>query len=203
MTFSHDEAARIEAAIREAQARSSGQIVVVLAKTSANYEIVPFIWSALLGFVTPWPLLALTDLSAERIFLIQLTVFFFALLLLTAPRLALRLTPARLKRANAHRAALEQFALRGLAHGADRNGVLLYISLAERFARVIADEGAAKVIPQRQWQTVIDQLLADMNRGAAADALIGAATRCGDLLAQHFPPRDGVARPLFHRFHLV
>jgi len=201
MTLNHDEAARVEAAIREAQARSSGQIVVVLAKTSANYEIVPFVFSALLGLVTPWPLLALTEISAERIFLIQLTVFFFALLLLTAPRVALLLTPARFKRANAHRAALEQFALRGLTHGAERNGVLLYVSLAERFARILADESAAKAVPQREWQALIDQLLADMRRDATADALIGAAMRCGDLLAEHFPPRDGVARPLLHRFH--
>ncbi len=203
MTLSHDEAARIEAAIREAQARSSGQIVIVMAKASTNYEIVPFIWSALLSLVTPWPFLALTEVSAERIFLIQLTVFFLALLVLTLPRLAPMLTPARLRRANAHRAALEQFALRGLTHGAERNGVLLYVSLAERFARIVPDQGAAKVIAQKEWQALIDQLLADMRGGATADALIGAATGCGDLLAQHFPPHDGVVRPLFHRFHMI
>jgi putative membrane protein len=203
MTLNHDDALRVETAIRAAQVQSSGQIVVVVAKSSANYEIVPFVWSALLALVTPWPLLALTDISAERIFIIQLTIFFAALLLLTTPSVALLLTPARLRRANAHRAALEQFALRGLTRGAERNGVLLYVSLAERFARVIADEGAAKVIPQKEWQALIDQLLVDMRRDAIADALIGAATRCGGLLAQHFPPSDGVARPLFHRFHVI
>jgi putative membrane protein len=203
MTISHDDAARIEAAIRAAQARSSGQIVFVLAQASSRYEALPFIWSALIALLAPWPLLAFTEISAERIYLIQLAVFVVGILTLTLPALRLLLTPARVRRANAHRAALEQFALRGLTHGAERNGVLLYVSLAERFARVIADEGAAKAIPQKEWQALIDELLSEMKRGAIPDALIGAASRCGDLLAQHFPPRDGAARPIFHRFHIV
>jgi putative membrane protein len=176
MLLNHDEASRVEAAVRAAQARSSGQIVCVLAHASSHYEIMPFVWSALIALSTPWPLLTFTEIPDERIYLIQLTVFF---------------------------AALEQFMLRGLTHGAERNGVLLYVSLAERFARVVADEGAAKVIHQKEWQTIIDQLRGDMARGAAADALISASTRCGDLLAQHFPPRDGVARPQIHRFHMI
>jgi putative membrane protein len=203
MTISHDDAARIEAAIRAAQSRSSGQIVCVLARASSNYETLPLMWSALIALLAPWPLLIFTEVSAERIYLIQLTIFFVAILLFSLPGLRSLLTPARVRRANAHRAALEQFALRGLTRSAERNGVLLYVSLAERFARVIADEGAAKVIHQRDWQGLIDQLRIDMKRGANADALIAAVTRCGDLLAQHFPPRDGAAQPLLHRFHIV
>ncbi len=201
--INHDEAARIEAALRAAQSRTSGEIVFVLARASSNYEIMPFVWSALLALIAPWPLLQLTEISAERIYLVQLTVFLVALVILTLPALRLALTPARVRRANAHRAALEQFALRGLARGGARSGVLLYVSSAERFARIIADEAAAKAIPQKDWQALIDQLLIDMKSGATAEALIGAATRCGDLLAQHFPPRDGAARPFPHRFHMI
>jgi putative membrane protein len=203
MLLSHDEASRVEAAVRAAQARSSGQIVCVLAHASSHYEIMPFVWSALIALLTPWPLLTLTEIPDERIYLIQLTVFFAAMLVLTLPRLRLALTPAHVRRANAHRAALEQFMLRGLSHGAERNGVLLYVSLAERFARIVADEGAAKVIHQKEWQTIIDQLRGEMAGGASADALISASTRCGDLLARHFPPRLGVAHPQIHRFHMI
>lgn len=203
MTIGHDDAARIEAAIRAAEARSSGQIVFVLAQASANYQIMPFVWSALLALLSPWPLLDLTEISAERIYLAQLAVFLVALLVLTLPAFRLALTPARIGRAHAHRAALEQFALRGLAHGQERNGVLLYVSLAERYARVVADEGAARAIPQKEWQALIDRLLVEMKGGNTADALTGAAARCGDLLAQRFPPRDDAARPPFHRFHVI
>jgi putative membrane protein len=203
MSISQEEAGRVETAIREAQARSSGRIVCVLARASSTYEMLPLFWSALIALVAPWPLLAFTEISAEHIYLIQLFAFVVALAALSMPWLRPALTPAAIRRANAHRAALEQFALRGVAHGDERNGVLIYVSLAEHYARIIADEGAAKVIHQREWQMIVDRLLSDMRDGATAEALIGAAVRCGDLLSRHFPPRDGAARPPLHCLHVI
>jgi putative membrane protein len=203
MTITPQEAARIEGALRAAQARSSGQIVCVLARSSSSYDAMPIVWSALLALIAPWPLLAFTEISAERIYLLQLTLFFVAVALLSMPQMRMALIPPGVQRANAHRAALEQFMLRGVAHGAERNGVLIYVSLAEHFARVIADENAAKAIRQSEWQAILADLLNDMKTGASADALIRAGSRCGDLLAAHFPPREDAVQPSIHRFHLV
>jgi putative membrane protein len=202
MTIAHEEAVRVEAALRAAQARSTGQIVCVLARASSHYETMPLIWSALIALAAPWPLLVLTELSAERIFLAQLAIFLVAFGVLSLPALRLRLTPAGVRRANAHRAALEQFVLRGATHCADRNGILIYVSLAERYARIVADDGAAKVIHQNQWRAIVDTLTGQMNAGATGQALIGAATSCGDLLAQHFPAH-GEAPAIFQRFHIL
>jgi putative membrane protein len=202
MAIPHEEAARIEAALRAGQARSSGKIVCVLARASSSYEIMPFIWSALIALAAPWPLLILTELSAERIFLAQLAIFLVALGVLSLPALRLRLTPPGVRRANAHRAALEQFVLRGVTHCAQRNGILIYVSLAERYARIVADEGAAKVIGQGQWRSIVDKLTNQMKTGATAEALIGAATDCGDLLALHFPAGETSA-PTSQRLHIL
>ena len=202
MAIPHEEAVRIEAALRTAQARSTGQIVCVLARASSSYEVMPLIWSALIALATPWPLLFLTEWSAERIFLAQLAVFLVALCLLSLPALRLRLTPRSVRRANAHRAALEQFVLRGVTHCAERNGILIYVSLAEHYARIVADDGAAKVIAQKQWRAIVDGLTDQMKTGATSEALIGAATKCGDLLAEHFPAREA-APPTFQRLHVV
>ena len=202
MVLTHDEAIRVEAALRAAQARSTGQIVCVLARASSHYEIMPLIWSALIALATPWPLLMLTELSAERIFIAQLAIFLVALGVLSMPGLRLRLTPRSVRRSNAHRAALEQFVLRGATHCAERNGILIYVSLAEHYARIVADDGAAKAIDQSQWRAVVDRLTGAMKMGATSDALIGAARNCGDLLAQHFPARGGDA-PVFQRFHIL
>jgi putative membrane protein len=200
--LAHDETARIEAAIRAAQARSSGQIVCVLARASSHYEIMPLIWSALLALATPWPLLIFTALSAERIFIAQLAIFLVAFGVLSLPALRLRLTPRGVRRANAHRAALEQFMIRGVTRCAERNGILIYVSLAERYARIVADDGAGKIIDQSQWRAIVDKLTDQMKTGATSDALIGAATHCGDLLARHYPPREAPP-PTFQRFHMI
>jgi putative membrane protein len=198
-----EEAARIEMAFREAQSRTSGRIVCVLARASSTYEMLPLVWSALVALLAPWPLLVFTEISAERIYLYQFAAFIAVLVTLSLPRLRPMLTPAAIRRASAHHAALEQFALRGLSHGPERNGVLIYVSVAEHFARIIADEGAAKVIHQREWQAIVDQLLSDMRERGTEDALTGVGARCADLLGRHFPPKDGAARPPFHSLHVI
>jgi putative membrane protein len=203
MPIAPQDAARIEAAARAAQSRSTGQIVCVLARASSAYEVMPLVWSALLALAAPWPLLIFTDLSGERIFIGQLAVFLIAFAALSLPALRLRLTPRRLLRSNAHRAAIEQFVIRGVTRCAARNGVLIYVSLAERYARIIADEGAAKAISQSQWKAIVNKLTDQMRTGSPIDALAEAATRCGDLLAEHFPAEPGAAPTVFQRFHVL
>ena len=194
--------ATVEAAFSAAQQRTRAPIVCVLAHASANYEFAPLLASVLLGLVTPWPLLLFTQLSAQRIFLAQLVVCFVASAILMLSPLRFRLSPSRVRRANAHRAALAQFQLRELDRIAGRSGVLVYVSLAERYARVVAAEAASQVIAQNQWQALIDALVADMRRNGPAEALARAARSCADLLAPAFPPTGEPPQPRQH-FHVI
>ena len=163
----------------------------------------PLLWSGLLTLATPWPLLVFTELSAERIFLIQLVVCLLSVTALSYAPLRVLLTPSRVRRANAHRAALVQYAVRGLDRAYDRNGVLIYLSLAEHYARIVADEGACRVVSQAQWQAVVDAMVADVRSVGPVEALSNAAARCADLLEAEFPA-DLSSPPLpFHRFHVV
>jgi putative membrane protein len=203
MPLPPEDAAKIEAAVRAAQSRSTGQIVCVLARASANYEIMPLIWSALIALAAPWPLLILTHVSGERIFIAQLAIFGGVFGALSLPALRLLLTPARLRRSNAHRAALEQFVIRGVARCAARNGVLIFVSLAEHYARIVVDDGAAEAIPQVQWKAIVDRLTREVRDGQTVDALTTAAASCGDLLADRFPANESASSPIFQRFHIV
>ena len=203
MAIPHEEAVRIEAALRTAQARSTGQIVCVLARASSSYEVMPLIWSALVALATPWPLLFLTEWSAERIFLIQLAVFLVALCILSLPALRLRLTPRSVRRANAHRAALEQFVLRGVTHCAERNGILIYVSLAEHYARIVADDGIASKVQQSVWQDAVDALLDRAGNGEVAEGFVIAVEKCGRVLAEHFPRENDDKDELPDRIYLI
>jgi putative membrane protein len=202
MTIDARQQATIEAAFSAAQQRTRAPIVCVLAHASANYEFPPLLASGLLGLLTPWPLLIFTQLSAQRIFLAQLVVCLAASAILMLSPLGLRLTPRRLRRANAHRAALAQFQLRELDRIGGRCGVLVYVSLAERYARVVAAETAAQTIPQDRLQVLVDALVADMRKDGPAEALARAARSCGDLLAPAFPPTGEPPQPRQH-FHVV
>ncbi len=203
MTLSADDAQRVEAAFDAANLRTRGPLVCVLASASSDYAFMPLLWSGLLTLATPWPLLVFTLLSAERIFLIQLVVCLVSLAALSYAPLRVLLTPPRVRRANAHRAALVQYAVRGLDRAPDRNGVLIYLSLAEHYARVVADQGACRVVSTAQWQVVVDSLVADVRSLGPAQALSNAAARCADLLEKEFPA-DPLTQPVqIHRFHVV
>ncbi|MGN6750327.1 MAG: TPM domain-containing protein [Xanthobacteraceae bacterium] len=192
----------IAAAIHEAEQRTCGQIVCVLAHASSAYAHVPILWSSLLALFTPWPLIYFTQWSVQRIFLAQLIVFLVAALVLSWAPLRILLVPRAIQRARAHRAGLEQFVLRGISRTRNRCGVLIFVSAAEHYARIIADEGVAQKVHAGEWQAAIDTLTMHMRDGRVAAGFIAAIERCGAILAQHAPP-DGSANELPNRLYVV
>ena len=192
MQLGKDDHAAISAAIHAAEARTSGQIVCVLAHSSSDYAHVPILWATALALVAPWPLIVFTPWSVQRIFLIQLAVFIVAGLLFTLTPLRFALVPRAALRARAHRAALEQFVVRRIGHTKNRTGILIFVSLAERYARIIADEGIAQKVPNSEWQAAIDALVSHMRSGKIAAGFTAAIERCGTVLAAHAPPNGSV-----------
>jgi putative membrane protein len=200
MQFSAEDHAAVANAIREAENHTSAQIVCVVAHASSDYAHVPILWASLLALFAPWPLIEFTQLSVERIFLIQIAVFILVALVFSWMPLRLALVPRAMRRARAHRAALEQFVVRRVAHTKNRTGVLIFVSLGERYARIIADDGIAQKVHGSEWQTAIDALVGHMGRIAAG--FIGAIERCGAVLAAHAPP-DGSANELPDRLYVM
>ena len=113
------------------------------------------------------------------------------------------LMPRKARRAIAHRAAMEQFAIRGIARKKDRSGILIFVSLAERYARIIADDGIAARVPQAEWQAAVDALVAHMRDGRIADGFITAIDLCGNKLATHFPRTATSHDELPDRIYLI
>jgi putative membrane protein len=202
MRFTKEEHDAVSAAIHEAEQRSSGQLVCVLAHASSGYAHVPILWASALALVVPWPLIYLTPWSVERIFLAQIVVFIAAGLVFSWMPLRLALIPRAVRRAQAHRSALEQFVLRRIDHTKNRTGVLIYVSLAERYARIIADDGIAQKVPNAEWQSAIDALRGHMREGRIAAGLMAAIERCGAVLAAHVPP-DGSPNELPDRLYVM
>ena len=202
MRLTNDDRAAIAAAIREAEKHTCGQIICVLTLASSAYAHIPILWSSLLALFTPWPLIYFTQWSVQRIFLAQLIVFLVAAVALSWAPLRILLVPRAVQRARAHRAALEQFVLRGISRTRNRCGVLIFVSLAEHYARIIADEGVAQKVHASEWQATIDVLTKHMRDGDIAAGFIAAIERCGAVLAEHAPP-DGSANELPDRLYVI
>jgi putative membrane protein len=190
MLLTEDDRTAITAAIREAEKQTRGQIVCVLARSSSDYSAVPIEWAAVLALIVPWPLIYFTQLSVQRIFLLQIVVFILAVVILSWSPLRIALVPHAVRRARAHRAAIEQFYLRGLANTKHRCGVLIFASMAEHYARIIADQGIADKTSRADWQAAVDTLTQHMHEGRIAAGFVAAIERCGAVLAAHAPPAD-------------
>ena len=174
-----------------------------LARASSGYMSYATAWSALIALIAPWFLIALTNFSVHEIFLAQIVIFVALFLILSESPLSRVVVPRRARRAEAHRAAMEQFMIRGMARKQNRAGVLIFVSLAEHYARIIADEGIAARVPQSEWQGAVDVLVAHMSGGRIAEGFIAAIDVCGTVLMTHFPRTEMSRDELPDRIYLI
>src|SRR5262249_21097965 len=156
---------RGSAAIKSAEAKTSGEIVCVLARASSDYMSFSTAWAALISLITPWLLIVWTTLSVQRIFLAQIVIFVVLFLAFSESALQRVLIPRAVRRAAAHRVAMEQFMIRGMARKKNRASILIFASLAEHYARIVADEGIASKVDQSVWQEAIQSLLSHASKG--------------------------------------
>lgn len=185
--FTREEEERISAAITAAERKTSGEIVAVVADSSETYLYAPFLWAALVSLLVPWPLIHFTWMKVQYIFLIQLAVFLVLLVVLWPKNVRVALVPRSIRNNQAKRRATEQFLAQNLHTTKGRTGVLIFVSVAERHAEVLADKAIDDRVPAGTWQEIVDTLTSEISQGRAADGFIQAIMAAGDHLARHFP----------------
>lgn len=203
--------ARVAAAIAAAESQTSGEILCVLETDRHIYWEWVLGLAALLAFLLPflaalaglgptllldalasgwrpaegdWPPLAVVEAYAAT----QLLLFLLLAALLSRTALAQRLAPLPIRRARVHEMALKQFLAHGIHLTEQRTGVLIFVSLADRVAEVVADAGIyAKVSPE-VWAEADAELIRQLSAGDIAGGFEAAIARVGAVLAEHFPP---------------
>lgn len=186
--FGEGDRERIGDAITLAESRTSGEIVVVVASESDSYLYAPVLWAALTALVIPWPLIFLTWATVQSIFALQLVVFAGLVAFLSMPAFKHAIVPGAIKRQRVHRRAVEQFLAQSMHATKSRTGVLIFVSLGERHAVVLADTGIDDKVAAGTWETMVGALTSRLSQGEAVDGLVEAITQAGELLARHFPP---------------
>lgn len=196
MILSDADRERLSRAIKNGEARSSAELVLVVADACGGYGIFALMWPALAALLAGGILaLAAPQLpswnSAPRAFLAEAGVFVVLAGVLQWPPALLRLVPYRVRRAHAQQVAEHQFALRVQGRTPGRTGVLLLVALAERQVFVLPDAGIAAVIDAASWHGIVGRLVAAIRAGPPAGAIAGAIAEILALLERHFPPIAG------------
>ncbi len=202
-TISTQDRERISAAIHDAESRTSGEIVCVLARESTAATALPILLAAIIALLLPWPLVAFTATPVNLMLLLQLVVFVGLAILLCLPRVRIALVPRAARRAMAHRMAMEQFMIRGIGRKADRTGILIFVSMAERYARIVADRAISERVSNREWQHAVDALIAHTRHGRIADGFVAAIEICGQVMEENFPRSQTGGGELPDRIYVI
>jgi len=203
MMVSDADKARITAAIREAERKTSGEIFCVIAHRTSNYRLFPFalaagfslivplpfiLWSNWPGLIVPLPFILWSNWSASAIYSAQLAVFILLNVIFQLPAIRFRIVPRQRKHDRAHAEAMSQFFAHGLDKTAQRTGVLIFAAAAERYAEIVADAGINEKVSPQVWDDAIAALTSAIADGRTGDGFIAAIKKCGAVLAEHFPP---------------
>jgi putative membrane protein len=186
--LTHSEKERLREAIRAAEAKTHGEIVTVIARTSGDYFYYPTLWAALIAIASPAMLLAL-PVSPGPLGIIELQLVVFVLLAaaLRWPPIKMRLVPRAVQRLHASRRARDQFHAQGLHRTRERSGVLLFVSVAEHYVELIADEGIHQRVPEGAWHTLVRDFTARVKAGQIGEGFIETVNAIGGHLQTHFP----------------
>src|SRR5688572_5938279 len=199
--------ARVSAAVAAAEARTAGEIVTVVADRSDGYSDIAFAWAALVSFTALalfalFPQLVLGKLEwlaggwnhewTDRELLgiatgLAIVKFLAAWALLHWQRLRFALIPGPIKTARALGRAIDLFKVGAERRTHGRTGILIYLSMREHRAEIVADEAIASKVSPETWGEAMAAMLAEIKAGRCADGMIAAVEQVGAVLAEHFP----------------
>lgn len=194
-------------AVAAAEQDTSGEIVTVIAAQSNDYDDVALVWASVVAFLAMSVVALFPDFYQGLYYRISGgwgheltanqwlgTVIAFGvlkwigvwLILLWRP-LRLWLTPRAILAGRVRARAIDLFKVGTEAKTLGRTGVLLYVSLREHRADIVADEAiAAKVAPEI-WGDAMAALIDLVRKGRPGEGMAEAVRQMGVVLSEHFP----------------
>ena len=194
-------------AVAEAELTTSGEIVTVLADRSDGYTDVALVWSILASFLAlvfcvTFPDLLLdtyaglhngwnTDWSSREIFAMAAgaAIFWFLvvwLIQLWTP-IKYALIPGKIKTLRVHARAIAHFKVGAERRTHGRTGIMIYLSMQEHRAEIVADEPIADLVDAEIWGEAMADMLAEIKQGRIAEGMAAGVRDVGKVLSKHFP----------------
>ena len=197
----------VTAAVAAAEAHTSGEIVTVVAAKSNDYDDVALVWASVVAFVA-MSIIALFpgfyrglydwmtggwghELTANEwlgtVIAIGVLKWIGTWLILLWRPLRMALTPRAIKAQRVRARAIDLFKVGTEARTIGRTGVLLYLSLKEHRADIVADEAIAAKVAADVWGDAMAGLIERVRVGQPGEGMAEAVRQMGIVLTEHFP----------------
>lgn len=202
---------RVSAAVHSAELGTAGEIVTISADASDRYLDIALWWSVAAAIVAVAALAAfpanvmaaaaalsngwVTEFSLAEAIEVALAAFIlmFVIVRLSLSWMPLRmlLTPGIVKSRRVRRRAVRYFKVGAERRTTGRTGILIYLSMAEHRAEIVADEAIHSKVAAEEWGKAMADLIAGVREGRIADGMVAAIGDVGAILAAHFPRSEG------------
>ncbi len=206
----------IAAAVTAAEAKTSGEIVCVLARQVSSYREVPLAAAAATALLAPAIALAVgfdpltilsvtkswtaaqssairstLDLAVAAYAIGQVALFALAAGVASITPIRRMLTPTFLKRRRVRQAAMQQLASASLAAGPGRAAVVIFASEDDRRVEVLANEAIHAKTGALPWDGAVKAVLTGMKTRNPTQGFVQAVAICGQAMTEHFPGGEG------------
>ncbi len=194
---------RIEAAVRAAEASTSGEIVVSVVRSCSQYRAAPWrLGAALAGLALLGSGFLPIEGTLPELFGLQVAALCLAHALCRIDGVRHAFVSESELQTKVEAAALRAFTEHGIRATEARTGILIFVALLEHRVVVLGDEAVDRALdPDESWDEVVALVLEGIRRGEPTEGLIRAIDRCGEILAHPLPIRhddqDELPRGLF------
>ncbi len=202
---------QVSDAVAAAEAGTAGEIVTVIADQSDGYSDVALAWAAVIAFAAMTALAFFahfflgiydwvfghwnSDHSPTLIFGIAAAVgimkFIGVTLLMLIPAVRMFFVPGIIKTRRVHAHAVALFKVGAERRTRSRTGILIYLSMQEHRAEIVADQAISSLVPPAAWGDAMVALLAGLKQNGPAAGMIAAIEQIGVILAEHLPREEG------------
>ena len=195
-------------AVAQAELSTSGEIVTILADSSDGYTDVALVWAIAVAFTAMSVYAVFADFylglidqlfkggwghqwtRGEVLTLViggGLAKFIGMLLIQLWRPLRMFLIPGPIRQARVRNRAVDLFKVGTQSRTHGRTGVLIYLSMAEHRAEIVADEAIAEKVPAEVWGAAMVDMLVEIRKGCIGEGIAAGVRDVGVVLAEHFP----------------
>ena len=200
----------VSIAVGEAEKATDGEIVTIVADTSDDYRLTAYVWASFSALAVLAAFALLPDFytaifnqlsgewnavytNAEYLVLAgtaALIKWLAVWFLLHWQPLRLFLTLPFAKKAAVRKRAIDLFRVGTESRTMGRTGILIYLSMKEHRAEIVADEAIASKVDGTVWGDAMIALIEETKAGAPGKGMAEAVAQVGIVLSEHFPKTE-------------
>jgi putative membrane protein len=190
--FSESDLNRIKEAVREAESKISGEIVPVIVGKSGHYTIANYKAGFLLASVVFAFIIVFDRYVPQYAVYDPLLIFLIVLIAGMIGAMAANYSPwiKRMMLSQQHldhatrQRAENAFLEEEVFNTRHRTGIMIFISFFEHEVIVMADTGISKVVEQKEWDKIVNNLTDNIRKNKIVEGLEQALKRCGEILLE-------------------